>query len=66
MTGVLILASFAVGVMALGQAILGAITRQPFSGIHATTFWTLTGVCIVLGALALFFFHNDPTPGAFA
>lgn len=66
MTGVLLLASFAFGVMALGQTVLSAIHRVPFAGVNAATFWTLAGACVTLGALAIFFYFNDPTPGAFA
>lgn len=66
MTGVLILASFALGAMALGQTVLSAIHRVPFAGVNAATFWVLTGACAACGALAIFFYFNDPTPGAFA
>lgn len=66
MSAVFLLASIAVGIMALGQTAIGAITRQPFSGIHAATYWVLTAACILLGALAIYFYFNDPTPGAYA
>ncbi|MBT2484770.1 MULTISPECIES: hypothetical protein [unclassified Microbacterium] len=66
MTGVLILASFTVGLMALGQAALGAIMRLPFSGIHAVTYWTLVALFVLFGVLAFISHHNGPTPGAFA
>lgn len=66
MTGVLILASLTFGVMALGQAALGAILRLPFSGIHVVTYWSLVGLFIAFGVLAVVSHYNGSDPGAFA
>lgn len=65
MTGVLILAGFAFGVMALGHCILGAVMRLPFTGVQATTFWVMVIACMVCGVLAIITFHGGG-PEAFA
>lgn len=66
MTGVLILAGFAVGIMALGQAALGAILLLPFSGIHAATYWVLVVIFVLLFAVAVVSHFGGSDPGAFA
>lgn len=66
MTGVLILAGFAFGVMALGQSILGAVMRLPFTGLQATVFWVMVFACAVCGVLAIITHNGGPGPEAFA
>lgn len=66
MTGVFLLAAFAVGVIALGHAILGLIFAIPFRGRHAAEFWVLTGASVTFGLIALFFHLTTPTTGVTA
>jgi hypothetical protein len=52
MAGVLLLACFTVGLLALGHCLLGVIMGLPFKGIHKVTYWTLVAVCAAFGIAA--------------
>lgn len=66
MTGVLLLACFTVGLLALGHCILSAIMALPFKGFHKVTYWMLVAVCAAFGLAAAIVHLTETTIGATA